>query len=257
MDTFEACEGYIRASSNAFVLAGQAFMRIRDNRLYQRDWKGANFETYCRKQWNLTSRQVNNIIRASTAALIWIKHNGDSEVSKLPATVWGLVGRFLLKEEELVETAGDLIARYEEGCSRTAVKDLLKAKEEAEQETQEMEGLRMQADKKQEDLEDKERKKSLKEYDEAHKLEEMFTSLQKLWEQMDKDSLGQEKCDLTPLKEAIHKLWNQILKKFGHTLPGQLLIEVALKFFVERHEELEKQMADWEHRKSSESKGSE
>src|SRR5258708_34039462 len=70
------CEQYIKTSATAFVLAGQAFRKIRDNRLYERDWKGTNFEPYCNKKWLLTSKKFNNTIRPRPERLYCIKPQG-------------------------------------------------------------------------------------------------------------------------------------------------------------------------------------
>jgi hypothetical protein len=251
MTNLTICENYIRTSATAFILMGQAFKRIRDNRLYERDWKGTNFETYCRDQWNLGRWQVNNIIRASTAALMWIKHKGDSEVSKLSPTVWGLVGRYLMNENELVETAGELIASYEEGISKAQAQEILRKKEAKKAENEEAR-LRSIASEKETD-EMKETKKSLEKYETAHEMEKIFGKMEKEWERMEKDNTAQtiNEADLSSYKEALVQNWNQLLKKFGHIFPGHLMIEIALKFFVLKHEELEKKMRAWEHREES------
>ncbi len=250
MTDLAMCEEYIKTSARAFVLAGQAFRKIRDNRLYERDWKGTNFETYCNQKWHLTRQQVNNIIRASTAILICIKHRGDDFAPQFSQTVWGMLARFLLNEKELVETAGELAARYGEGASKADAMEIIKEREERKQDESEIARLRELAADKEIERERKERAKSIKEYEDLHKQDEEMKGIEMEWQHMNKDDLSQQipEADVQAFKAAFEQHWLTLLRQFGHTYPGHLLIELALKSLVAKHEELEAKMREWDKR---------
>jgi hypothetical protein len=44
-------------------------------------------------------------------------------------TVYGIIGRFLLKPEELTQTAGELVALYGEGCTVREAESFLRKRE--------------------------------------------------------------------------------------------------------------------------------
>jgi hypothetical protein len=232
---------------------GQAFRKIRDKRLYERDWKGTNFESYCHQRWRLGRRQVNNIIKASSACLLVLKKMGN-RLPNFSATVWILLGEYLFNETELVDAASDLAARFTEGATVSQAKEFL-AEREAEKELKSTPGPSTPSPAK-EDPEEEKRRRSLAEYDEAHRLEreEELRKMEREWLHMEKDGIGIDidEQGLAALKEDFNQVWErQFLKKHGHTFPGHLLIEVALKVLIDKHEKLTQQMKQYKEQDKS------
>jgi len=62
----ESCEYTIKHGMETFLEVGQAFLTIRQRRLYRRDYD--NFETYCRHRWQMTPRRAQQL--AASASVV-------------------------------------------------------------------------------------------------------------------------------------------------------------------------------------------